>query len=92
MPWRFWLPESAVQFLDGRTNVRVSQWAEGGWITVTPGDVIDCDLIYADIAEDCRKFKVMAAGYDEWSGEPFRQAIQKKTRLDLAPITRPTAA
>lgn len=86
MMWRFWLPESAVKFLDGRTNGRVSQWAEDGWITVTPGDVIDYDVIYADIAEDCRTFKVMAAGYDEWSGEPVRQAIQKKTRLDLAPI------
>ncbi|WP_010316581.1 hypothetical protein [Saccharopolyspora spinosa] len=28
----------------------------------------------------------MAAGYDEWSGEPVRQEIVKKTRLDLAPI------
>lgn len=49
MLWRFWLPESAVHFLDGRTNGRVSQWAEGGWITVTPGDVIDYDVIYADM-------------------------------------------
>ncbi|OXM61378.1 hypothetical protein [Amycolatopsis vastitatis] len=64
----------------------MSQWAEGGWITVTPGDVIDYDAIYADIAADCATFKVMAAGYDEWSGEPVRQAIPKKTRLDLAPI------
>ncbi|MFE0021919.1 terminase large subunit [Amycolatopsis sp. NPDC059021] len=86
MMWRFWLPEAAVKFLDSRTNGRVSQWADGGWITVTPGDVIDYDVIYADIAADCVAFKVMAAGYDEWSGEPVRQEIQKKTRLDLAPI------
>jgi phage terminase large subunit-like protein len=84
--WRSWLPEAAVKFLDGRTNGRVSQWADGGWITVTPSDVIDYDVIYADIAADCTTFKVMAAGYDEWSGEPVRQAIQKKTRLDLTPI------
>jgi phage terminase large subunit-like protein len=67
---RFWLPESAVTFLDGLTNGRVSQRADGGWITVTPGDVIDNDVIYADIAADCATFKVMAAGHDEWSGEP----------------------
>ncbi len=71
-----------MKFLHGR----VSQWADGGWITVTPGDVIDYDVIYADIAADCATFKVTAAGYDEWFGEPVRRAIQKKTRLDLAPI------
>lgn len=75
MVWRFWLPEAAVRFLDQRTNGRVSQWADGGWITVTPGDVIDYDMIYADIAHDCQTFKVMAAGCDKWSGEPVRQAI-----------------
>jgi phage terminase large subunit-like protein len=83
---RFWLPEAAVAFLDKRTNGRVSRWADAGWITVTPGDVIDYDVIYADVAADCKAFRVMAAGYDEWSGEPARQAIQKRTRLDMVPI------
>jgi phage terminase large subunit-like protein len=82
MIWRFWLPEAAVKFLDGRTNGRVPQWAQGGWITVAPGDVIDYDVIYSD----CATFKVMAAGYDERSGEPVGQEIQKKTRLDLTSI------
>lgn len=31
-------------------------------------------------------FRVVVAGYDEWSGEPVRQAIQKRARLGLAPI------
>jgi phage terminase large subunit-like protein len=86
MVWRFWLPDSEVSFLDSRTNGRISQWAEQGWITITPGDVIDYDVIYTDITADCHTFRVMAAGYDEWSGEPVRQAIQKRTRLDMAPI------
>jgi phage terminase large subunit-like protein len=43
-------------------------------------------VIYADITADCKAFRVMAAGYDEWSGEPARQAIQKRTRLDMVPI------
>lgn len=34
-------PRRRVSFLDKRTNGRVSQWADGGWMTVTPGDVID---------------------------------------------------
>jgi phage terminase large subunit-like protein len=36
MLWRFGLPQAAVDFLDQRTNSRISQWADGGWITVTP--------------------------------------------------------
>jgi len=32
-----------------------------------------------NIAEDCRTFKVMVGGYGEWSGEPARQKIQKRS-------------
>lgn len=88
MLWRFWLPEAAVEFLDSRTNGKVSQWADGGWITVTPGNVIDYDTIYADIEADCRMFKVMAIGYDEWSSEPVRQELHKRTRVHMDPIAQ----
>lgn len=77
---------AAVAYLDKRTNGQVSQWVDAGWITVTPGDVIDYDVIYADVAADGKAFRVMAAGQDEWSGVPARQAIQKRTRLDMVPI------
>jgi phage terminase large subunit-like protein len=84
--WRFWLPESAVVFLDEHTDHRVSKWVEGGWITTTPGEVIDYDLIESDIAADCAALRVADISYDEWSGEPVRQRLERRTRVPMFPV------
>jgi phage terminase large subunit-like protein len=86
--WRFWLPEAGVEFLDKHTDNRVTQWANAGWITVTPGEVIDYDTVYADIAEDCASLRVADISYDEWSGEPVRQAIEKQTKVTMYPVAQ----
>jgi phage terminase large subunit-like protein len=84
--WRFWLPEAAVRFLDEHTDHRVSHWADAGWITVTPGEVIDYDTVEADIAADCAALRVTDISYDEWSGEPVRQRLEKRTKTPMYPV------
>lgn len=86
--WRFWLPEAAIDFLDQHTDRRISRWAEQGWITITPGEVIDYEVIYADIAADCAAFTVVDISYDEWSGEPVRQQLEKRTRVRMFPVAQ----
>lgn len=83
MLWRFLVPRAVVAFLD-----KADQLASGprsGGSSSHPGNVIDYNAIDADTAADCKVIRVMAANYDEWSGEPARQAIQN-TRLDISPI------
>lgn len=84
--WRFWLPEAGVDFLDEHTDHRVSQWVEQGWITTTPGEVIDYEVIEAEIAADCAMLRVADINYDEWSGEPVRQRLERVTRVDMYPV------
>jgi phage terminase large subunit-like protein len=84
--WRFWLPEAGVDFLDEHTDHRVSQWVDQGWITTTPGEVIDYEVIEADIAADCAALRVADINYDEWSGEPVRQRLERVTRVDMYPV------
>ncbi len=81
--WRFWAPESIAPFLDGHTDGKFSQWASEGWITLTDGDTIDYDQIYADIEADHRRYGIVEITYDKWSGEPVRQEIEKRTRLKM---------
>lgn len=87
MMWRFWLPEAAVKFLDGRTNGRVSQVARGRMDHrhARRRHRLRRDLRGASL-RTARRSRSWPPGYDEWSGEPVRQEIQKKTRLDLTPI------
>ncbi|WP_329545556.1 terminase large subunit [Streptomyces sp. NBC_01356] len=81
--WRFWAPESIAPHLDAHTGGKFSEWARDGWITLTDGDTIDYDQIYADVDEDHDRYRIVDVTYDKWSGEPIRQEIVKRTRLKL---------
>lgn len=81
--WRLWCPESMAPILDGHTAGRFSLWARDGWVTLTDGDTIDYDRVYADIEADNGRFKIRAGAYDRWSTEPVRQEILKRTGVEL---------
>lgn len=81
--WRYWLPEATLERLDGYMSGKLDQWARQGWITVTEGDVIDYERIYADVATDAARFRIGRVIFDKWSGEPVRQRIEADTRLEL---------
>jgi phage terminase large subunit-like protein len=80
--WQFWLPEAGADFLDEHTDHRVSQWVEQGWITTTPGEIIDYEVIEADIAA----LPVADINYREWNGEPIRQRLERVTQVDRYPV------
>lgn len=77
--WRFWLPESALKFLDKHNDGKFSKWVRDGWITATEGDVVDYDRIYSDIEKDATDFEIRASDADQWSMAPVIQEIEKRT-------------
>lgn len=64
--WRFWLPEDRLDNLDKRTAGEASVWVANGFLTLTPGNVIDNDFIVEQIKRDAGKFKVRTIGFDRW--------------------------
>jgi phage terminase large subunit-like protein len=79
--WRFWLPEAAVRHLDKFSDGKVSRWIADGWITMTDGEVLDYDRVYADITLDAAHFKIAGGDCDKWSMFPVIQEIAKRTGL-----------
>lgn len=77
--WRFWMPESALHFLDARSGGQWSRWATEGWVTVTGADVVDYDTIYDDVQADSEHFALAAGDCDQWSMAPVIQEIEKRT-------------
>jgi phage terminase large subunit-like protein len=75
---RFYLPEAAI--LDGR-NASYATWEADGWITGTPGEVIDFDVIEQDIINDASLHRILDVAYDPW------QAL--KLAADLGAIDIP---
>ncbi len=48
---RFWLPENQIAYQAKKGRAFLREWAQAGWITATPGDVIDHALIRREINE-----------------------------------------
>jgi phage terminase large subunit-like protein len=55
---RSWAPEDGEWKREGRTADLYREWAARGHLRLTPGTVIDYDLVEADIAEDARRYQV----------------------------------
>lgn len=80
--WRFWLPEDALPDLDKHHDGAFTRWAKDGWLTVTEGNVVDYDRVYADVERDGRDFQLKAGDGDQWSMAPVIQEITKRTGVD----------
>lgn len=65
--WRTWTPEANLPRLDKRTLGAASRWAELGFLEVTPGDVLDFDVVAQRLLEDDERMRVEHVGYDPWS-------------------------
>ena len=67
---RFWIPEETLTAKgSGRTEQdrhMLRQWVDEGHITVTPGKVVDYDLIEESILADAEKFPVTEIAFDPW--------------------------
>ena len=64
--WRTFAPEAALEALDRRTGGRARVWAAQGWLTLTPGNVIDYDAIKAALLADAERYEILEVGFDRW--------------------------
>ncbi|BAU83331.1 phage terminase large subunit [Streptomyces laurentii] len=79
---RFWTPEDNITDLDRRTAGNASVWVREGWLTTTPGNVTDYDVIGKQIRKDLDSFDVKSLGYDRWSSTPLTNDLEN----DRAPL------
>lgn len=69
---RHFLPEDQIE---NSVNAQYDGWERSGYITSTPGNVIDFDLIEDGYIEDAKRFNIVECAFD-----PF-QATQFSTRM-----------
>jgi phage terminase large subunit-like protein len=87
--WRHYVPAAAVGRLDEITAGAFSQWAAGGWVTVTPGEVVDYGPLRVDIAAGYRDYALVDLGIDRWnSSETVTWAATNLPRLDVSLVSQ----
>lgn len=66
----FFLPEEGLRDREDRDGVPYSAWAEQGWITLTPGKVVNYEYIRHAItqARNRGRYVPVEVGFDPWNG------------------------
>jgi len=71
---RYYSPHDTVHLPE---NQHLRKWAIQGWLTVTPGNIIDFDQIRDDIHADCKQFKVEQIALDPWQAAMLINELNK---------------
>ena len=66
---RFWIPKDNIAERVRRDRVPYDQWVRDGFMTATPGNVVDYDVIRADIKAFCGRHEHIEIGYDPWNAQ-----------------------
>ena len=62
----FWVPEENAAEREMRDRVPYLSWARNGFLTLTPGNVIDYDFIQAVIVDLVELYDIREIAYDRW--------------------------
>lgn len=90
-----WLPEDRAKELDGEIPYR--QWADEGFIKLIPGNVMQFNIVKADILKIAERFKIQSVVFDPLFAEELTQELAETgiERIEfgqrLLNFARPTA-
>lgn len=73
---RFWVPEESAIERERRDRVPYRQWAQQGFLTMTPGNSIDYDIIRAEINQLRLAYNIRQIAIDRWNATQLAGQLQ----------------
>jgi phage terminase large subunit-like protein len=78
-----WVPQADMEIRVRIENNAYKQWADEGWITVTPGNTQDTEWITKDLLDLCTTYKVKCIGFDRaHASEIISKLVEEKMQCD----------
>jgi phage terminase large subunit-like protein len=71
----FWIPESNARKREHRDRVPYITWARQGFLKMTSGDVVDYDVVRADINELAKTFNIRRIARDRWNASQITNQL-----------------
>ena len=75
---RFWIPEEAMVERSRRDRVPYDAWVRQGYITATPGNVIDYAWILHQIDEDAQAYDIKELAFDRWGATKIQTELMDR--------------
>lgn len=76
---RHYLPEDAA-LANGNINRQLyQQWSRAGWLTLTPGNVVDYDWIKRDILQALDQLDIREIAFDRWNSSQLVNDLQAES-------------
>lgn len=63
-----WVPQSKLDH-EAEDEAAYSEWAEQGWLIVTPGNVTDYRPIKEMVLQTHQEFEIVQLGFDDWNAQ-----------------------
>ncbi|WP_299081696.1 terminase TerL endonuclease subunit [uncultured Paraglaciecola sp.] len=73
-----YLPEDALVEHTRQYNQPFKQWADDGWLTLTPGNVTDYDFIEYDILQWAEQYGIQELAFDRWNSTQLTNHMLEK--------------
>lgn len=64
---RLWIPEEKMLEKVKKENINYDKWVAEGYVTITPGNVVDYDFVKADILRFTADYNLKSSAYDRWN-------------------------
>lgn len=74
---RFWCPEVKAREVTEKGIAPYADWIRAGYLTATPGEVIDYDFIMAQIQADAEQFDIQSLCFDRWGSTQLVQKLDE---------------
>lgn len=72
---RFWIPQEAMVERSHNDRVPYDAWVRAGYITATPGNVIDYDYILNQAEEDMAAYDIPEMAFDRWGASRIQTQL-----------------
>lgn len=73
----FFMPEENILVRERQDRVPFTAWQRGGFVKLTPGNVIDYDWILAQIDEDMQRYDIKELAFDKWGATRIQTTLQE---------------
>ena len=80
---RFFIPENNIMERVKVDRVPFDVWVRQGFVTATPGNVIDYDFIVAQIDDDMQRYDIQEIAFDRWGAAQIQTTLMAMGGDDL---------